>query len=377
MAAQIAGASSEPLNESGAITTIGGRDGGMAYDFFRSATRAIVAASRSPWMRPCPGSRYTHYSLWPRPRWRRGMTPTTRARNAGRRRSCPRSSSATPCTSRRRRASACSRFLTMPSGAAAGGVVVVHGLGVHPDWGLIGGLRSGLADAGYVTLSVQMPVLAATATRDDYAPTLPEAGGADRRRGGLCFGRRASRRSPSFRTAWAPRWPTPSSRDPRRRRSMRGRRSACSARSRWRRRSRCSTSSRKGRSPWCSASAPARMRDAAEGRVLAPGHDRRRRSLFRGSAEGARRGDRGILGRAQRRLLACCVRNQFASTAIARPSPSIHALGPAPRSRSLVRRRPAVARSSRSRTASQASPSGTASTRMTSAFAASSPRRFA
>lgn len=66
-------------------------------------------------------------------------------------------------------------ILTMPSGAAAGGVVVVHGLGVHPDWGLIGGLRTGLADAGYVTLSVQMPVLAATATRDDYAPTLPEA----------------------------------------------------------------------------------------------------------------------------------------------------------------------------------------------------------
>lgn len=67
-------------------------------------------------------------------------------------------------------------ILTMPSGAAAaGGVVVVHGLGVHPDWGLIGGLRTGLADAGYVTLSVQMPVLAATATRDDYGPTLPEA----------------------------------------------------------------------------------------------------------------------------------------------------------------------------------------------------------
>jgi hypothetical protein len=66
-------------------------------------------------------------------------------------------------------------ILTMPSGAVAGGVVVVHGLGVHPDWGLNGGLRSGLADAGYVTLSVQMPVLAATAARDDYDPTLPEA----------------------------------------------------------------------------------------------------------------------------------------------------------------------------------------------------------
>jgi len=67
-------------------------------------------------------------------------------------------------------------LLTEPSGAAGGGIVIVHGLGVHPDWGLIGGLRTGLADAGYVTLSVQMPVLSADATRDDYRGTLPEAG---------------------------------------------------------------------------------------------------------------------------------------------------------------------------------------------------------
>jgi alpha/beta superfamily hydrolase len=66
-------------------------------------------------------------------------------------------------------------ILTEPAGVAAGGIVLVHGLGVHPDWGLIGGLRTGLAEAGFVTLSVQMPVLAANATRDDYAPTLPEA----------------------------------------------------------------------------------------------------------------------------------------------------------------------------------------------------------
>jgi alpha/beta superfamily hydrolase len=67
-------------------------------------------------------------------------------------------------------------ILTEPSGAAGGGIVIVHGLGVHPDWGLIGGLRTGLADTGYVTLSVQMPVLSADATRDDYRDTLPEAG---------------------------------------------------------------------------------------------------------------------------------------------------------------------------------------------------------
>lgn len=66
-------------------------------------------------------------------------------------------------------------ILAEPPGAAAGGIVVVHGIGVHPDWGLNGGVRTRLADAGFVTLSVQMPVLAADATRDDYASTLPEA----------------------------------------------------------------------------------------------------------------------------------------------------------------------------------------------------------
>jgi alpha/beta superfamily hydrolase len=67
-------------------------------------------------------------------------------------------------------------ILTESTGASKGGVVVIHGLGLHPDWGLIGGLRTGLADAGFTTLSVQMPVLAAGAPHADYAITLPEAG---------------------------------------------------------------------------------------------------------------------------------------------------------------------------------------------------------
>jgi alpha/beta superfamily hydrolase len=67
-------------------------------------------------------------------------------------------------------------ILTEPTGASKGGVIVLHGLGVHPDWGLIGGLRTNLADAGFTTLSVQMPVLAADAPRADYRLTLPEAG---------------------------------------------------------------------------------------------------------------------------------------------------------------------------------------------------------
>jgi pimeloyl-ACP methyl ester carboxylesterase len=55
------------------------------------------------------------------------------------------------------------------------GVVVVHGAGVHPDWSLINVLRSQLADQGYATLSIQMPVLASDATHDRYAPLYPEA----------------------------------------------------------------------------------------------------------------------------------------------------------------------------------------------------------
>jgi len=67
-------------------------------------------------------------------------------------------------------------ILTAPQGASKGAAIVVHGLGVHPDYGMIGGLRSGLADLGYTTLSVQMPVLAASAPREDYAVTFAEAG---------------------------------------------------------------------------------------------------------------------------------------------------------------------------------------------------------
>ena len=58
---------------------------------------------------------------------------------------------------------------------AKGSVVVVHGMGIHPDWGMIGTLRQRLADLGYTTLSIQMPVLAVDAKYDDYLPVFPEA----------------------------------------------------------------------------------------------------------------------------------------------------------------------------------------------------------
>lgn len=70
------------------------------------------------------------------------------------------------------------RFLglyTEAAGAKAA-VLLVHGIGVHPDFGVIGALRVSLADAGYTTLSIQMPVLGADATAADYHPALfPDA----------------------------------------------------------------------------------------------------------------------------------------------------------------------------------------------------------
>lgn len=62
-----------------------------------------------------------------------------------------------------------------PNTKAQAGVVVVHGLGVHPDWGLINPLRSQLSEQGYATLSVQMPVMAAGVPGEQYAPLFPEA----------------------------------------------------------------------------------------------------------------------------------------------------------------------------------------------------------
>lgn len=55
------------------------------------------------------------------------------------------------------------------------GVIVVHGIGIHPDWGMVGTLRQSLADQGYTTLSIQMPILAVDAQADAYEPTMPEA----------------------------------------------------------------------------------------------------------------------------------------------------------------------------------------------------------
>ena len=63
-----------------------------------------------------------------------------------------------------------------PGRTGASAALVVHGMGVHPDWGLINVLRSHLTDAGYATLSIQMPVLASDARADRYPALFPEAG---------------------------------------------------------------------------------------------------------------------------------------------------------------------------------------------------------
>jgi len=58
---------------------------------------------------------------------------------------------------------------------AKGAIILAHGMGVHPDYGVIGELRTQLAEAGYTTLSVQMPILAADANPARYPVLFWEA----------------------------------------------------------------------------------------------------------------------------------------------------------------------------------------------------------
>jgi len=68
------------------------------------------------------------------------------------------------------------KFLTLFTPADTGkAAIVVHGMGIHPDWGMVGTLRTELADRGFSTLSIQMPILAADAKSEAYPPTFPEA----------------------------------------------------------------------------------------------------------------------------------------------------------------------------------------------------------
>jgi pimeloyl-ACP methyl ester carboxylesterase len=56
------------------------------------------------------------------------------------------------------------------------GAVIVHGIGVHPNWPqVVYPLRTALPAEGWSTLSVQMPVLPNEATDSDYAPLMGAA----------------------------------------------------------------------------------------------------------------------------------------------------------------------------------------------------------
>jgi alpha-beta hydrolase superfamily lysophospholipase len=56
-----------------------------------------------------------------------------------------------------------------------GAVIIAHGRGWSPDFELYGTLRTRLADEGYTTLSIQLPVLPSTAILGLYVPLYPDA----------------------------------------------------------------------------------------------------------------------------------------------------------------------------------------------------------
>lgn len=70
------------------------------------------------------------------------------------------------------------KFLGLFTAAAKprAALILTHGAGTHPDFGVTGELRAALADRGYTTLSIQMPVLAANADAAQYVALFPEAG---------------------------------------------------------------------------------------------------------------------------------------------------------------------------------------------------------
>jgi hypothetical protein len=56
-----------------------------------------------------------------------------------------------------------------------GALIVAHGRGWSPDYELYGALRTKLAEQGYTTLAIQLPVLGGGAKIGDYIPTYPDA----------------------------------------------------------------------------------------------------------------------------------------------------------------------------------------------------------
>ena len=74
------------------------------------------------------------------------------------------------------------KFLAIYTPAAtdnpAGAVILIHGMGVHPDWPqVINPLRTQLPEKGWATLSLQMPILPNGKIEKDYVIVFVEASG--------------------------------------------------------------------------------------------------------------------------------------------------------------------------------------------------------
>jgi alpha-beta hydrolase superfamily lysophospholipase len=62
-----------------------------------------------------------------------------------------------------------------PADEARGAIILAHGRGWSPDFELYGVLRVKLAEQGYSTLSIQLPILGGGAKIGDYIPTYKDA----------------------------------------------------------------------------------------------------------------------------------------------------------------------------------------------------------
>lgn len=69
------------------------------------------------------------------------------------------------------------RFLALYTEAEKprGAVIIAHGRGWSPDFEIYGTLRTRLAEEGYSTFSIQLPVLPSTAILGLYVPLYPDA----------------------------------------------------------------------------------------------------------------------------------------------------------------------------------------------------------
>lgn len=66
-------------------------------------------------------------------------------------------------------------ILTEGDGGGERAVILLHGIGVHPNWpDVIYPLREGLLERGITSLSIQLPILANEADPADYAPLFAE-----------------------------------------------------------------------------------------------------------------------------------------------------------------------------------------------------------